>query len=375
MRVVPRGFAMPLPASRTRRNRASTASRALVLALGATLWGAIPSLADCPPPPAPVRNLEIPRYYADTSNSVVDPEKLDAAREATSPLTEFVGTVAKQADAAILKDKLPGRLTGARCTLAWLSHWAKGAAYLGRMSDRQSEYQRKWDLAGLALAYLKVKRHASDADKRAIEPWLDAMAIRARAFFDDRARQRNNHWYWLGLGLGATALATGNDKHWAEARAIMADAARDIAADGTLPLEMKRGARALHYHAFSVQPLVALAELARAKDEDFYALERGALHRLVSLTARALESPTIMDRLANIKQERPVKPGAGWAYLYARRFPGRDAKAIAAVEAEQKRGHRWLGGSTEALAKAVDLMARPGGKPEATRPKVLQMLR
>lgn len=334
-----------------------------------------PAHAECPDPPPPVRNIEIPRYYSDASNSVVDPTKLAASRAATAPLTAYVGFVTKQSDAAVLKSQLPGRLQGARCTLAWLSHWARGAAYLGRMADRQSDYQRKWDLAGLATAYLKVKRHATDADRRAIEPWLDAMAVRARAFFDDRARQRNNHWYWLGLGLGATALATGSEKHWADARAIMSDAARDIARDGTLPLEMKRGARALHYHSFAVEPLVALAELARAKGEDFYALERGALHRLVSFTARAIEAPQIGDRIAGVQQERPVKPGAGWAYLYARRFPGTEAKAIAAVTALQKPGHRWLGGSTQALAKAIDAQSRDGKKVEGTRPRVIPMLR
>ncbi|MEZ5730660.1 MAG: alginate lyase family protein [Burkholderiaceae bacterium] len=356
------------------RGRRAVVSLAIRIGIGLAC-GAASAHAECPAPPPAVRDLDIPRYYTDARNSVVDTRKLDAAREVTAPLTAYVGFVAKQADAAVLKSKLPGRLTGARCALTWLTEWARAAAYLGRMADRQAEYQRKWDLAGLALAYLKVRHHASEADRRSIEPWLDALAVRSRAFFDDRGRQRNNHWYWLGLGLGATALATGSERHWREARRIMADAARDIARDGTLPLEMKRGARALHYHAFAVEPLVALAELARAKGEDFYGLERGALHRLVSFTARALESPLLMDRAAGIAQERPIKPGAGWAYLYARRFPGRDSKAIAAVEASQKRGHRWLGGSTEALAKAVDKLARPDGKPEATRPRLIPMLR
>ena len=143
-----------MPAITTTLPHAPRRERLLGLVCVSLLAFALPARADCPEPPQPVRNLDIARYYSDAKNSVVDPEKLEAAREATAPLTEFVGTVAKQSDAAVLKSHLPGRLSAARCTLAWLSAWAKGAAYLGSMSDYEAEYQRKWDIAGLAIAYL-----------------------------------------------------------------------------------------------------------------------------------------------------------------------------------------------------------------------------
>ena len=85
----------------------------------------------------------------------------------------------------------------------------------------------------------------------------------------------------------------------------MQDASRDIAADGTLPLEMAREGRALYYHAFAVMPLVALAELGRSRGEDWYALGDGALHRLVAKTAEGLNDPTIFDKLAGVAQQRP----------------------------------------------------------------------
>jgi len=46
------------------------------------------------------------------------------------------------------------------------------------------------------------------------------------------------------------------------------DGIDEIAADGTLPLEMGRGQRALHYHLFALAPLVTMAELAAANGED-----------------------------------------------------------------------------------------------------------
>lgn len=151
--------------------------------------------------------------------------------------------------------------------------------------------------------------------------------------------------------MGATALATGSARHWEISRGIMADAARDIAADGTLPLELQRGKRALHYHAFSVTALVALAELGAARGEDWYAAGDGALHRLVRVTAGGLGDPAVFDRHARIVQERPVNPGSGCLTLYAARHPGRLPEALPAIPEK----HRWLGGDVRVLA---DILAR-----------------
>ena len=237
------------------------AASALLLALLLVPW-APADAAPCPPPPSPVRDLDIPRFYDDAAGSRVDPRRKQLQEAAVAPLTDFLRHVTSQADASLKASNGTARATTGQCALDWLESWARGGAWLGRMANDQSESQRKWDLAGVALAYVKVRPLASPAQRKTIEPWLDAWAVAARAYFDDPTHKRNNHWYWLGLALAGTALATDSDKHWAAARGIMADAARDIGADGTLPMELAREARALHYHAFAVMPLVILAEIA-----------------------------------------------------------------------------------------------------------------
>ena len=191
-----------------------------------------------------------------------------------------------------------------------------------------------------------------------IEPWLVRFADATRAFFDNPKHKRNNHWYWLGVGMAATAMATDSDRHWQIARGIMADAARDIAADGTLPLELARGGRAIHYHAFSVMPLVVLAELGAARGEDWYALNDGALHRLVDVTVAGFAAPEVFDKLAGVPQQRPVThaSGAGWIQLYAARFPER---VTGKTLPEMKSGHRWIGGDVTTLAFALSTMKAP----------------
>ncbi len=307
--------------------------------------------ADCPDVPPPVVSLDVPRYYADEAGTIVDPALYAQHQAAVEPLTEFLRQVVSDADHAWTRTSPKGQAAASECALAWLTAWASGSAWLGTMSTKQAEYQRKWDLAGAALAYLKLRRFALIEQQKIIDPWLQQWADTARMFFDDPEHKRNNHWYWLGLGVAAVGLATESPRHWDMARGIMQDAARDIRADGTLPEEMARGQRALYYHVFSVMPLVILAELGAARGEDWYGLGDGSLHRLVSATITGLNDPTTFEALAGIKQERPINTRAGWLQAYIRRFPQR-VRATLPVVAD---GHRWLGGQVGIL---LDVLRR-----------------
>jgi len=320
---------------------------ALVCACVAAWCGSVvPSDAaqGCEEPPAAIRDLDIPRFYADKQGSVVSSEQKALHDDAVEPLVEFVREVAANSDKAA-----HGNLDAAACGLLWVQAWAKDGAYLGRMEQPQAEYQRKWDLAGVALAYLKLRRYAGIEQRRVIEPWLMQLADATRAFFDDPGHKRNNQWYWQGLALAATAIGTGSERHWGLARQVFADAVRDIQPDGTLPMELERAARALHYHVFAVTPLVVMAELARSRGEDWYALGDGALHRLVGVTLRGLQQPKLFDDLAKQPQERPVNPGAGWLQLYSLRFADRVSGPLPDVKPK----HRYLGGDVLQLALAL----------------------
>lgn len=299
----------------------------------------------CVAPPPVVRDVEIPRYYDDAAGTRIDPRLKAANEAAVAPLVAFLREVTSLSDAAVRASKADKREASARCALAWLEAWARGRAWLGRV-DQQGEYQRKWDLAGASLAYVKVRRHATREQQRLIEPWLSEIGVAARAFFDNPGRKRNNHWYWLGLSLAGVALATGDERAWGEARGIAADAAHDIRADGTLPMELDRGERALHYHAFALMPLIVLAEIAAARGEDSYGLSGGALHRLAARVLSGLADPSAFERITGKRQVlTQSSAGAGWLPIYARRFPDRVPTGAPAM----RPGDRRLGGDVNAL--------------------------
>ncbi len=319
----------------------------LALALGLLASAPAALAQSCPAVPKPVVDLDVERFYGDKAGSKVDAGKLAAHDAAVAPLTAFLREVTQNADKAVRRTARGSRDEVAACVLAWLEGWAKGGALLGSMKSQQAEYQRKWDFAGLSLAYVKVRPFASPQQRAVIQAWLVRLADQSRAFFHDTGRSRNNHWYWLGLGFAAVGLDS--PKHWEMARGIMRDAARDIAADGTLPKEMERQSRALFYHAFAVMPLVVMAEVAASRGEDWYAFENGALHRLVAVTHAGLIGPETFDRLAGVAQERPVNTRAGWLQLYEARFPGR----LVGPHPVVAEGHRWIGGNALLLKDAL----------------------
>lgn len=341
-----------------RRNAFASLAVSLTVATGAQAQSLRPDgpatvltpVAACPQPPKPVRDLDIPRFYADAEGSKTDPELERLHAAAVEPLVAFVREIVDAADKAAR-----GNTARGACALEWLVAWGAGEAWLGQMVTRQAEYQRKWDLGGIALAYIKLRPLARPDQRRVIEPWLKRWAATSRAFFDAPGRQRNNHWYWLGLGLMATSIATDSDEHWLAARAIYRDGLRDIQANGTLPLEMQRQSRALFYHVFAVTPLVMMAEIGTRRGEDWYGMEKGALHRLVDLCVRGLMEPGTFERIAAKSQEKPVNPRAGWLPLYRSRFPERVPTGTLPDVASK---HRWLGGDVDVLMRLLPAASR-----------------
>lgn len=227
----------------------------------------------CVTAPAPVRDIQANRYYIDAAGSVIDPALQAKNDAAVKPLRDFRRALARQP---------------AQCALEWLTIWAEADALLGRMSSAQAEYERKWTLAGVGVVYLDLRGQAGAAQRRTIEPWLHRVADEVQRFADAPGRTRNNHLYWAGLAVGAVGAATASAPHWEFARRVFQEACAAIRPDGTLPLELARQSRALHYHKFALEPLQKLADIAAARGEDWRAASGGCLDRLEALTRRGL---------------------------------------------------------------------------------------
>lgn len=276
-------------------------------------------------------------YYTDAKHSEVSADLQAQNRESTAVGRRYLASVSRDAD----RFHGDGDRASAACALDGLVAWANGGALLGRMvgpqRGQQAEYERKWLLTGLALAYLKLKPAATGAQRAAIEPWLGHVADAMWVFWEDAAgrptrHNRNNHYTWAGLALAATALAQGDSVRWARAHQVFIDSLKEVDAQGRLPMEMARGARALHYHAFTAGPLIVMATLSQAKGDDWLARGDAAarLQRLVDAILQGLEAPSAFATQA---QEMPSPSTLAWLALWQKqdRQPERIAPWLAKV--------------------------------------------
>jgi poly(beta-D-mannuronate) lyase len=279
-------------------------------------------------PAAPVKDLVLGGVYkkTDPTRSEIDEAAQKTYRQKTADLSSFENRVSVLAN-NYLKNKLDTR--SPRCALDWLNQWADGDALLGDM-NAQGSYARQWSLASLSSSYLQLRNFPDfeDSRKAAIENWLSAVA---RAVMDDYSDiyvstgKQNNHLYWAAWAVTATGLATEKREfyEWGvnKVKYALHVQAQD---DGTLPLEMARGKKALQYHIFALAPLVMVSETATRNGEDLYALNDGILHKIVDRVFEGVKDPSYFEKLSGHKQIAGPSISGGhfsWLEVYISRFP------------------------------------------------------
>ncbi|HWW99295.1 alginate lyase family protein [Collimonas sp.] len=303
------------------------------------------AFAACPEAPAGLRDIEANGYYSDAHYSIVDPVLKAKNEAAVKPFSDYLATVSANADRYIAS----GDTEAAQCALHWLDRWAVDGAMLGKVSSSQAQYERKWTLAGIALAYIKLRPQAEPAQRAHIEAWLPQLADAALAFVSDSKRARNNHYYWVGLAVMATGVATGEQRYIDAASKIYDSALNDIGDDGSLPLEMNRAGRALAYHNYALAPLVMMAELSRMNHDNWYQRRHGRLQKLAQLVLDGIADPAWFVQKTGAAQEIPKGGVLGWIVFYREAAPELTAPSQALMTQAPFRNAQ-LGGNLSVLA-------------------------
>ncbi|RFP10115.1 MULTISPECIES: alginate lyase family protein [unclassified Duganella] len=260
---------------------------------------AFPAAMACTTPPPAVIDIDANGYYSDAHHSVIDPVLRARNIANTKPIDDFLAEVAKNASQG-----------SASCALGWLESWAGQRALLGKLSSEQAWYVRKWTLGGMALSYARVKQAATPAQQQAIEAWFKMLVDATMAHSDAHKGTRNNHYYWEGLAVTAVGGVTHDERYLAWGRKVFEHAMGQVAADGSLPAEMERAAKALHYHVFAAVPLVMSASILD--------LHSAKLDQLMRFTLAAAQDPSAMEKATGFAQERANASEMSFAILYAR---------------------------------------------------------
>jgi poly(beta-D-mannuronate) lyase len=320
-----------------RQNRTSQ----LLPLLAAALICTQASAQSCDAPPPPVISIAANSYYADVHHSVIDPARKEENQRSIEPIESYLHQVARMASDQDLQSQ--------NCAVTWLVAWANAGALLGSASSEQAYYERKWTLAGLSLGYARVRMQASSDQKAAIDDWLRQLAHAVIHHSEAHRGERNNHFYWEGLAVAA-AGAVIQDPDAIEWGSRVFDYAMDqIEPDGSLPNEMKRAGRALHYHLYAAEPLAVLSSIL---DRD-----SSKLDKLVALCIAGTRNPTLFEQRTGVTQEGMVQSDFVWLLAYARRHPSFDMTGLP-VSAENSFVPR-LGGNLAVVNPLEHVVLRP----------------
>jgi poly(beta-D-mannuronate) lyase len=306
----------------------------------------------CPASPAPVRDVQVDPFYqrGDPTHSIVDPAAYERRTKAVAPFSALTTGVARLGDRYLRSRPRDGRI--AACLGGWLDGWAQAGAMLGAVTP-QGAYERKWTLCTLALnhALLTDAPEIAVESRRRIEGWLAELAWATVPAYAARPfSEQNNHLNWASLAALATAALVQDEALFDWAVAAARGSIGNIDADGSLPHELRRASKAMHYHRFALEPLILAAEIAAANGIDLYAERDGALHRLAAFTRRAMANPEVVARRVGVAQSLvggdAIRPAMyAFAEPYAARF--RDPGYVAVLR--QMRGNglssTWLGGN------------------------------
>jgi poly(beta-D-mannuronate) lyase len=284
----------------------------------------------------------------DPTHSIIDPVRQAAYKKSSDGVKAVGLEIVKAADAY----RTTGSRQAAQCAISRIATMARDNSLAGKMSSNQAYYVQGWVAGAVAIAYLKVRDagYVTPEQTKSIAEWLHSVGEQTKSYYDAHSKvghgdARNNHLYWAGLQLAAIGVAANNRSDFDWAVAAYDNGVQQIRPDGSLPLEMARGKRSLHYHLYALAPLALLADFGEVNKVDLYAHEKGAIHRLVSFSIAGLRDPSPFEKATGVKQEVPRLPGAGqigWAPPYVRRFPHAELERM--IKAAPSLSEYYLGG-------------------------------
>jgi poly(beta-D-mannuronate) lyase len=273
------------------------------------------------------RDLTTDRFYSDSKSSVIDPVLWKAYIASSGPYKQLGQEIVDAADAY----RTTGGRQAAECAIRHMETAAKDGVFTGKMSSNQAYYVQGWVIGAIAIGYLKVRSSGlvSSEQQHAILPWIEQVVQQTTGYYDARREKAgdamNNHLYWAGVEVSAAGIAANNPTLFDWGIATYDTGVAQIEPDGTLPQEMRRGQRALHYHLFALSPLVYLAEFGEVNGLHLYAKRDFALKKLAQLSTQGLVDNSFFARQAGIAQDAPngapTAEEISWAPIYVARFP------------------------------------------------------
>jgi poly(beta-D-mannuronate) lyase len=272
--------------------------------------------------------------------------------KANAPLKEFESHVTRMAELYVTK----ADNSYAKCLVKTLSTWAEKDSLLNfdyEGNQKQAWYAIEWATSSAALAYSIVKDNPSIKPeiKQKIEIWLKKVAKKQISYPGGPKTCCNNHSYWRGLEAAITGVVTNDNYLFRFGILKYISAMKSMNQNGSFPLEMARGRRALHYQNFAILPLVYIAEIAARQGYDLYSINIYGkdLHLAINFLMNCLQDNNDDHGCPRKPQDtsftrRRENKEVNWMEPYNRRFRNKDIESF--LKYERPTYHRWGGGNS-----------------------------
>lgn len=265
---------------------------------------------DCPTLPEPFTGpLDFPSKYEGSGKARDQLNKdSDAEYKARSkPINDMEKGITKLVD----KYLETGRPQVLRCAVDSYLAWARAGALEGAGPTHTGRSARKWALASLSGAYLKLKFSSTQplaqypAQAASIERWLGTLADKVVSEWDPNQpiEKINNHYYWAAWSVMATSVILDRRDLFDWSTHLYRIFSTQVDEDGYLPNELHRQTRALGYHIYAITPLAMIAAFGKANGLDLAGEGHGALRRVVDVTLQGVENPALFEQRTGKRQE------------------------------------------------------------------------
>ena len=227
--------------------------------------------------------MEAAPVYSDQQGSVVDPARLHLHEQQILPLRNFVTDASRRADSADRADQ--------ECAFAMMLDWAKNRAMTVPPADFGG--LRELERFGISLNIIALKLRADGLNIDPLLGWLGDLSHMVIERFGTRDRV-DNLYVWSGVDAASYALLSGDNLARRHANDVWTRGIAAIRPDGYVDSELRRGSRALLYHAYNLSALLTLRAFRAALGESLTASERSQIMRLVDRVGGSLCDPSAM---------------------------------------------------------------------------------
>jgi poly(beta-D-mannuronate) lyase len=181
-----------------------------------------------------------------------------------------------------------------------LLRWADAGAFSDTEKVHDAYYALKRLMLPTAVAFTILRPDLTEEEHNKLVAWIDPLVRRTDQIFDGDV-DVNNHRYLADSLLMLWGSLVGDQLLYQKGMDRFQTILKDARADGSLPLETRRGARSLWYMRQSLSSMTVMAEVARGKSDDLFAASvvdsgrKTSLATILSYWMNGLSNPILVN--------------------------------------------------------------------------------